>query len=145
MIFKSRKDLNFQLTILGLIGLFLGIIFMGFFKEGNHFEGFYWFNILLILIIGFFLWMYFGTRYELTPTELKYRSGPVDGRIEIDKIREIIIGKTMWSGLKPATATKGLIIKYGKFYDEIYISPDSNSTFVNKILELNSKIKVITI
>lgn len=145
MVFKSRKDLNFKLTILGLIGLFIGIIFIGFFRQDSPFKSFDWINIILILVIGLFIWIYFGTTYQITPTELKYRSGPIHGKIEIQEIREIIVGKTMWSGLKPATATKGLIIKYGKFYDEIYISPVSNSTFVNKILELNSKIRVITV
>jgi len=42
----------------------------------------------------------------------------------------------MHVGLKPATATKGLIIKYDK-YNDIYISPDSNESFVEAILKIN--------
>ncbi|WP_052158386.1 PH domain-containing protein [Lacinutrix jangbogonensis] len=84
--------------------------------------------------------MFFGTEYEITQSELKYKSGPFHGKIELEQIREIIKGKTMWSGMKPATAKNGLIIKYGK-YDEIYISPITNDTFVRKILELNNDIK----
>lgn len=49
----------------------------------------------------------------------------------------------MWTGLKPATARNGLIIKYNKF-DEIYISPETNDTFVDKILELNGNIVITT-
>ncbi len=55
--------------------------------------------------------------------------------------REVIKGKTLWVGLKPATARKGLIIKYGKF-DEIYISPQTNDEFINRLLELNDAIKI---
>jgi hypothetical protein len=98
---------------------------------------------LVILVVGFLMWLHFETEYELTQTELKYKSGPISGKIEVRKIREIIKGKSLWSGLKPATARNGLIIKYGQ-YDEIYISPKTNDTFVNKILELNSNITITT-
>ena len=67
----------------------------------------------------------------------------IRGKIEIERIKEIIKGKSLWSGLKPATARNGLIIKYDK-YEEIYISPEINETFVNKILELNNNTKITT-
>ena len=95
----------------------------------------------MILTIGFLLWIYFGTEYELTKTELKYKSGPIKGKIIIDEITEIIKNKTLWSGLKPATSRNGLIIKYKKF-EEIYISPETNDIFINKILEINKSIKI---
>jgi len=40
---------------------------------------------------------------------------------------------TMWSGFRPATARKGIIVKYNK-YDEIYFSPDSNESFIQALL-----------
>ena len=98
---------------------------------------------ILLLVCGFLLWLYYGTYYELTQTHLKYNCGPIKGNIEIKEIREIIKDKTLWVGLKPATARKGLIIKFGK-YDEIYISPEKNDEFINHILELNDAIKIRT-
>tara|TARA_R110000850_G_scaffold215188_3_gene340952 strand:- start:211 stop:507 length:297 start_codon:yes stop_codon:yes gene_type:complete len=95
----------------------------------------------MLAVAGFLIWLGLGTNYELTQTELKYKRGPIRGKIQIDKIHEIIMGKTLWSGLKPATARNGLIIKYEK-YNEIYISPKTNDSFVKKILELNGKIKI---
>lgn len=89
------------------------------------------------------LWIYFDTGYELTQSELKYKSGPLRGSIEIKKIHEIVKGKTLWAGIKPAMARNGLIIKHGK-YDEIYISPDSNDAFINEILKLNKNIIIKT-
>jgi hypothetical protein len=100
-------------------------------------------DILLLLVVGLLLWLYFGTKYELTQTILKYKSGPIRGKIEIERIKEIIKGKTLWAGLKPATARNGLIIKYDK-WEEIYISPKTNDTFIEKILELNPAIKITT-
>jgi hypothetical protein len=92
-------------------------------------------------MIGLLLWIYFKTEYVLTASKLIYKSGPLRGSIEIHRIREIIKDKTLWSGLKPATARNGLIIKYDKF-EEIYISPETNETFIKRILELNDKIKI---
>jgi len=87
------------------------------------------------------LWSYYGTYYELTQTFLKYNCGPIKGKIQIKEIREVIKEKTLWVGLKPATARKGLIIKYGKF-DEIYISPETNDEFINSLLKLNDAVKI---
>ncbi len=72
---------------------------------------------------------------------LLYKSGPFNGKISIDRITEIVKGKTLWVGFRPATSRKGLIVKYDK-YNEIYISPKTNESFIEKILELNGKIKI---
>tara|TARA_B110000208_G_scaffold106610_1_gene132404 strand:+ start:12 stop:509 length:498 start_codon:yes stop_codon:yes gene_type:complete len=143
MKFKSRKDILFQTLTFGLSGLFIGISLFRIFSNGKINFEFIWSDILMFIVIGFLLWLNFGTKYELTQTELKYKSGPISGKIEIERIKEIIKGKSLWSGLKPATARNGLIIKYDK-YEEIYISPKTNDSFVEKILEYNSKIKITT-
>lgn len=62
-------------------------------------------------------------------------------QVDINQIKEIIKGNTPWIGLKPATATKGLLIKYNA-YDEIYISPEDNDFFIQALEELNDKIKI---
>ena len=77
----------------------------------------------------------------MTQEHLKYRAAFLKGSIPIESINELIVGKTMWVGFKPATARKGIIVKYGKM-DTIYISPDSNEAFVKKIKELNPEIKI---
>ncbi len=143
MKFKSRKDILFQLIGFSLIGFFVGIVLFRIFSNGNENYIFKWIDIFMLAVAGFLVWLGLGTNYELTQTELKYKSGPIKGKIEIDKIHEIIKGKTLWSGFKPATARNGLIVKYGK-YNEIYISPKTNDSFVKKILELNNKIKITT-
>tara|TARA_R110000868_G_scaffold411634_2_gene706567 strand:- start:1889 stop:2323 length:435 start_codon:yes stop_codon:yes gene_type:complete len=141
MKFKSRKDILFQLLTFGFSGLFIGVIlFQTFSSKAVTFEIIIS-DILILLVIIFLLWLNFGTEYELTQTELRYKSGPLRGKIEIKRIKEIVKGKSLWSGLKPATARKGLIIKYDK-YEEIYISPKTNDTFILKILEYNNEIKI---
>ncbi|MDG1374171.1 MAG: PH domain-containing protein [Flavobacteriaceae bacterium] len=140
--FKSKKDFLFQLIILGIVGFCMNIVVLEGMGSGLDKWSFININILL-LVCGFLLWLYYGTYYELTQTHLKYNCGPIKGNIEIKEIREIIKDKTLWVGLKPATARKGLIIKFGK-YDEVYISPEKNDEFINHILELNDAIKIRT-
>jgi len=64
------------------------------------------------------------------------------GKIAIDAIREVEKGATMWSGLRPALARKGIVVKYNK-YDEIYFSPDTNDTFIQALLDIKGDILVI--
>ena len=100
------------------------------------------FNVLLLFIpLILIFWIYLDTIYTIENNELIYRSGFLRGKIEILNIKEILEGKTMWSGLKPALAGKGLIIKYNN-YQEIYIAPESNDEMILDLLKINSKIKI---
>lgn len=139
MKFKSRKDLFFKVIMIGVCLLLTYGFVTGIYK-GDTLNS--WSLLIFLLVMVFLLWIFFDTRYELTPTTLKYKSGPIKGEIPLKNISEIINNKTLWVGLKPATATKGLIIKYNKF-DEIYISPLSNESFIKKIIELNKDIKIV--
>ena len=140
MKFKSRKDNLFKFFVLGLSGLFIAIILIQIPLQREIFE-FILTSIIMVMTIGLLFWLYFGTEYELSETELKYKSGPIRGKVKIEEITEIVKAKTHWSGLKPATARNGLIVKYRKM-EEVYISPETNETFINKILEINDKIKI---
>lgn len=141
MKFKSRKDLLFSIVILGLNSYLIGVISFGLGSGDLKTQEL----ALLIVVLGvvvLLFWLYFGTHYKLSQEDgLLYRSGPFYGKIKIDRITEIIKGKTLWVGLKPATSRKGLIIKYDK-YNEIYISPKTNDNFIEKLLELKSDIKI---
>ncbi|NME71839.1 hypothetical protein HHU12_27990 [Flammeovirga aprica JL-4] len=56
-------------------------------------------------------------------------------------MHEIVKGETLLSGTKAAVACHGLIVKFAK-YDEVYISPDSNDSFIEEILKINPDIKI---
>jgi hypothetical protein len=135
--FKSKKDKLFTAITIGIVVFCIGIIIKTGFATGLD----KWSVLILLLVCGFLLWSYYGTYYELTQMHIKYNCGPIKGKIEIKEIREIIKGQTLWVGLKPATARKGLIIKYGKF-DEIYMSPETNDEFINSLLKLNDAVKI---
>ena len=112
-----------------------------FFLDKNTFteKPFILLPLLSPLILIF--WIYFDTLYKIEKNELIYRSGFLRGKIEIPNIKEILKGKTMWSGIKPALAKNGLIIKFNK-YDEIYIAPENNDELISDLIKLNSEIKI---
>ncbi len=141
MKFNSRKDLLFSVIIFGFGAFLIATSIVGIITLRSTQYPF-WTLIPIFVVIGLLFWMYFGTNYELSKeNEFIYRSGPFNGKIEIEKITEIVKGKTLWVGFRPATARNGLIVKYDKF-EEIYISPKTNESFVEKILEFNKNIKI---
>jgi hypothetical protein len=141
MKFKSRKDFLFSTIILGISALLLVIIASGALND-NMETNEYWILIVVLAVLALILSLFFNTHYKLSKEDgLVYQSGPFKGKISIDRITKVEKGKTLWVGLKPATATKGLIIKYDT-YNEIYISPKTNESFIEKLLELNSNITI---
>lgn len=97
-----------------------------------------WYLIPTLIPCFLFVWVYFSTTYYIDAHYFYYQSAFIKGKIEIIKIKEIQLNKTLWSGLKPALATKGMIIKFG--YDEIYVAPINNQQLVQALLKVNSNI-----
>lgn len=139
VVFKSRKDIFFKTVIIVTVTFLVGLPLYHYLDSGVA-PG--W-PVYLInsAVIGLFLWFWFGTYYRLDATHIHYRSGPFRGKIAIDAIREVQRNTTMWSGFRPATARKGIIVKYNK-YDEIYFSPATNETFIQALLEVKGDILV---
>ncbi|WP_435314204.1 PH domain-containing protein [Cellulophaga fucicola] len=142
MTFKSRKDSLFKSVMIAIVALLFFILYLCLLENTKTTDGVISI-IITSLVLCLLLWIFFGTSYKLTSTTLSYKSGPIKGNVSIAEIHQIIKGKTLWVGLKPATASKGLIIKYGK-YSELYISPETNDGFIKEILKHNSSIEIIT-
>lgn len=140
MKFKSRSDILFQVILYGVCVLLLFVLYQDLTInkiDGNSYIA----GVVLLSLIGLVLWILHGTYYLLNKDELKYRAAILRGNIPLESIDELIVGKSMWAGVKPATARNGIIVIYDKT-KRVYISPDSNATFVKKIKELNPEIKI---
>src|SRR5690606_1502773 len=140
MKFESKKDTLFTCFIL-IINAFLIGVLISILGKGAMETHKYWGVIVILSCVFLLFWLYFGTNYELSKDGFVYRSGPFKGKISLNRITEIVKGKTLWVGFRPATARTGLIIKYDKF-NELYISPKTNESFIEKLLELNSDITI---
>ena len=111
-----------------------------FTHEGS--EKHLWFTLILGSLPFFLLiWIYFSTAYWIQDNHLHYRSAFIRGKINIIRINKIQLNKTLWVGLKPALATKGIIITYNRF-DEVYVAPLSNASLTKALLEINPQIEV---
>jgi hypothetical protein len=139
-IFTSRKDQLFIWIIIIVVSIMLILSISDIILSGLQLESFILLCINLAVSTLLF-WIFFGTRYELDKKEIKYFCGPFKGKILISDIKEIKKNTTKWVGRKPATARKGLVIKYKKS-NEIYISPDINDAFIKEILKLKANIKI---
>lgn len=139
MKFRSRRDLFVHLIIYGAIA----IMFVPQYPliEGVTGPGEIAIVIFCLIVSGMLLWILYGTWYTIDKKYITYCSGPLRGKIEIVTIHTVISGKNLYVGYRPATATKGVILKYGK-YDDIYFSPETNETFIAELLKINPSIKV---
>lgn len=141
MTFKNRID-GFTISIASAVILIclLTIIF-AWWGNAQTFGFNLWLTILLLSIIGIIIWTINDTFYILTEKELKFKSGFLSGSIKTESIKELEVNKTMWVGIKPATAKRGVIVKYNQF-DQIYISPRDNEEFVKELLKIKPEIKI---
>ncbi len=134
--YKAKKGWLIIATILFLLVL---PVVLYLFEDEN--PDFLTFSIIYSLPMGLLFWMYFDTSYKIMNEKLYYRCAFFKGEIEIASIKELEVGTTMYVGMKPALAFKGIIVKYGKF-DDIYIAPEKNEELVSDLLAINSSIVV---
>ncbi|MDX5513521.1 MAG: PH domain-containing protein [Hymenobacteraceae bacterium] len=109
-------------------------------------KGFSFLHLIpLLLIAALFLWILHNTAYTISGDKLIYKSAFLKGSIDIHSIKKIEKNKTMWAGLKPVLATKGLIIHYldGVVGEDIYFSPENKNVFVEELLQINPEIEVV--
>ncbi len=138
--FLSTKNTFTVLFLWGIVVFMIVVLILGF-KEGNLTI---LPVILLLLVIGFIVWVLVDTRYVIKRHFLLYRSGPFRGRIDIEKIQKIKRHSGLYVPvtLKPALDTKGFIITYNTF-DDLFISPIKSDVFLEEIRKINPKIEII--
>ena len=136
-IYRANKKGLINYLLIGFIILPIVI----FFLDVDTFTHNPFILLPLLAPIILLIWIYFSTSYKIEDNKLIYRSGFLKGEIDISTIKDISKGKTMWSGLKPALAKNGLIIKYK--YKKIYIAPENNEEMISDLLKVNPDIKII--
>ena len=140
--FKSRNSMMFTAVLIIVLAIFGYGIYKILVSENFGFNTDTLIPVsIMTLTAVFLLSLFVNTKYELFDNYLSYTSGPFHGKIAIDSIKKVKVNTTRYVGFKPALATKGLVIYYNAF-DDIYISPNSNESFVKELLELNPKIEV---
>lgn len=140
MKFNSRKDWYFK--TLNIAFLSIWVIFICFGINYSEFQLSDYLSLLPILIIACTVALkYKLTKYELTENLLICKSLFQKEIIPIDRIHNITPSNKFFIGSNPATAKSGLLIKH-QTYREIYISPEDQDIFIERLLEMNGNIYI---
>jgi hypothetical protein len=94
---------------------------------------------IMIAVILFVGWIWFGTGYEISDDELKIRCGPFRQRIPLQEIREIKRTRSPLSA--PACSLDRMEIKYGKS-KQVMISPADREGFIKMLIEKSPQINL---
>jgi len=121
MYFPSKRDWWLGLLIWGLV--LLAAVPALLKPEKGQF-------IIMIAVILFIGWIWFGTGYEILDDELKVRCGPFRQRIPLQEIREIKRTRSPLSS--PACSLDRMEIKYGKS-KRVMISPADKEGFIKML------------
>jgi hypothetical protein len=122
MYFPSKRDLWLGLLIWGLVLL---AAVPALLKPG---KGQFIIMIAVILFVG---WIWFGTGYEILDDELRIRCGPFRQRIPLQQIKEI--KKTRSPLSAPACSLDRLEINYGKS-KRVMTSPADKEGFIKLLV-----------
>lgn len=153
--FQSRKDALFIGVMVFAISACLFPIGAILYKNPLNSEGLIALSLLVgttLLLVSFFTHTYYVIDHE----QIKWRSGPLKGVLNIDEIKEIVVGTSVYVGMRPATARNGVLVRFNmastktrkgstlpsKFLDEIYFSPSDNELFVEAILMHNPNVQI---
>ena len=131
--YLPKKDAGFGLLILAC-ALIPWVLFL------LHFNMFFLFFALIITL--FFVWIWFGTIYQLDEDHFIYRSGPLKKKIPLHKIVRVRKNVRSSYGMRPALSFKYLQISYNK-YDDVYIAPKDEAAFISDLINKNPSILLI--
>ena len=96
-------------------------------------------DIIDATIIGFLLWIWFGTGYKVQEEHIKVQFGPFRSSIRIEEIKKVSKIKSPFTA--PALSVNRLEILYGK-YDVMDISPKNENEFIRLLVTKNPQIQV---
>jgi hypothetical protein len=95
--------------------------------------------LIMVAVILFIGWIWFGTGYEISETELKIRCGPFRQRIPLQGIEEIKRTRSPLSS--PACSLDRIEIKHGKS-KRVMISPADKENFIKTIIQKSPQIQL---
>ena len=96
-------------------------------------------DIIDATIIGFLLWIWFGTGYKVQEEHIKVQFGPFRSSIRIEEIKKVSKIKSPFTA--PVLSVNRLEILYGK-YDVMDISPKNENEFIRLLVTKNPQIQV---
>ena len=136
MEFSSKKDMWMGLIVWALIGVFIWIFYESTFIEFNLVG-----IIVMTIMVGLLLSIWFCTHYKIEQGILKISYGPIKKSIAIEDIQSIRLTVNPFTA--PALSMYRIEINYRK-YKTISISPINQEQFIKELQKLNPKIRIMS-
>ena len=136
MEFSSKKDIWMGIIIWAVIGVFVWIFYESTFIEFDLVG-----IIVMTIMIGLLLSIWFWTRYKIEQGILKISYGPIKKSIAIEDIQSIRLTVNPFTA--PALSMYRIEINYRK-YKTISISPINQERFIKELQKLNPKIRMMS-
>jgi len=136
MEFSSKRDMWMGLIIWALIGVFIWIFYESTFVEFDLVG-----IIVMTIMVGLLLSIWFSTHYKIEQGILKISYGPIKKSIAIEDIQSIRLTVNPFTA--PALSMYRIEINYLK-YKTISISPINQERFIKELQKLNPKIRMMS-
>ncbi|MCG6185903.1 PH domain-containing protein [Maribellus maritimus] len=138
---KSRSFGEFLITV----SLFITLVAFGLpviLKDTIDLVAFIVSSLFILITIGLFLWLWFGTYYIIDNEILIAKFGPLTWKVPINEISFIRLNQETIGGTWKLTLSwKCIELKYKK-PRSIFISPNNQSVFIDRLVKINPQIEI---
>ena len=142
--YKAYGSKGFAAFLLAAGFLTTGVIYGFLYLTGNplSMEQFIVTSAILLSVIAFFVWIWFGTWYEIRKQRLVIRSGPVTLSVPIERITEIHPRQKSTAGLLKFALSRNSIMIVYKPSRTVHIASVNDEDLVGRLREINPGIEV---
>lgn len=142
MIFRSKVDKYFVITILIAIFILAISCFFPFFLEGMDAVAGTILIATFVLSAGLIMWISIDIRYVLNEEHLFVKAGPFRRRIPYEEITKVAPSRDMLSGFRMLSSIDGLEVSYkSALIGGVKISPEEKELFIEELKKRCPNIK----
>lgn len=138
MTFHSKIDKFYIIVLLAF--LFIMVFIIGAlallpFLSGDGLIGILISIIILLIVIGFTLWVSFSIKYVFNKKHLLVKGGPIKSRIPYENITKISPTTDIFTGYRILSSRNALEVFYenATLWGSIKISPENKKGFVDEL------------
>ncbi|MHA6260570.1 PH domain-containing protein [Sporosarcina sp. CAU 1771] len=133
--FASKRDSFYFIAVWGTILILLISILLTF---SFTFFNLLW-GLLSLLAIGFLIWIWFGTGYQIENETIQIKNGSFKWIVKIHDINRISKRRSLLA--TPSLSMDRLVVHYGT-YGEMLLSPKDEAEFIDLLLTKNPQIEL---
>jgi hypothetical protein len=138
--YLCKKDISFGILLMTAVLLIIGLAYLTVLYGTDSFVVKVIISLIIVSVVGLFLWLWFGTYYVIYQEKLIAKSGPFKWRVSIHEINYVRLHqKTIGGTWKPTLSWNSIEIR-DKESKSIFISPDRQTEFISDLINMNNHI-----